>query len=276
MIKRFVIIWTVIAYLLSCTEDNEPPSLSEGGERQSPTAGIPPEGEDASDDLQATFKLASWNIRIFSSGSRDDTELKQICRIIIKYDLVAIIELRDEAVLRRTEGMLETMGRSYDYQISPPVGRGVKERYAYLYDAAMIEVSEPGQIFSDPADLFIREPYYATFRVGQFDFVVIAVHVIWGDTVAQRRAEILRLDDVYRAVQDANPLEQDILLVGDFNRNPDDTQSYTDLAAIPSMIALFHLPQKSHIKNSSLLRQYMAPNRLRDRVHRHKRYRPFR
>lgn len=251
MIKKVITLFVLVTCLLSCTKDSELP-LDEQGEVESSTEAISPEREDDSGESASTFRLASWNIRIFSNNSRDDAELQQIAQILIEYDFVAIVELRDEAVLRRTEVMLAGMGRDYDYQISEPVGRGVKERYAYLYDAALVEVVEAGQIYDDPEDIFIREPYYATFRAGQFDFTIIAIHVIWGDTVGERRAEILQLDEVYHAVQDANPFEQDILLVGDFNREPDDTESYADLAAIPSMISLFHLPQKSHIKDSSL------------------------
>ena len=242
----------VLICILGCTQDRAPaPSAVERGDTKSPTDAISPQETDTSDERTA-FRLASWNIRVFSNNSRDDAELAQVCEILSRYDFIAIVELRDEAVLQRTEAMLETMGRDYDYEISSPVGRGVKELYAFLYDSAVVEVTRAGQIISDPDDLFIREPYFATFRARQFDFTVIAIHVIWGKRVAQRRAEILQLDDVYRAVEGTDPFERDILLVGDFNRNPDDSQSYTDLTAIPSMISLFNLPQKSHIRDTSL------------------------
>jgi endonuclease/exonuclease/phosphatase family metal-dependent hydrolase len=198
------------------------------------------------------IRLASWNIRVFSNDSRDDTELRQICRTIMDYDFVAVIELRDEAVLQRTEAMLKTMGKDYDYQISDGIGRGVKERYAFLYDKSTVRVVEAGRVLPDPDDVFIREPYYATFSSGEFDFTVIAVHIIWGKTVGGRRAEILKLADVYRQVQQMNPSEQDVILVGDFNREPDDSESYAGLNDIPSMISVFDLPQKSHIKDTSL------------------------
>ena len=58
--------------------------------------------------------------------------------------------------------------------------------------------------------------------------------------------------DVYRYVQEANGTEEDVLLVGDFNRNPNDTEAYSRIMAIPSMTRLFELPQKSHIRDSSL------------------------
>ena len=50
----------------------------------------------------------------------------------------------------------------------------------------------------------------------------------------------------------ANGTEEDVLLVGDFNRNPNDAESYSRIMAIPSMTRLFELPQKSHIRDSSL------------------------
>ncbi len=154
------------------------------------------------------FRLASWNVRIFSDESRDDTEIRYIAQTLADYDFIAIVELRDETVLRRTEKVLEEMGRNYDYQISPPVGRKVKERYAFVYDPSLVDVITEGQLYPDPNDVFIREPYYASFRAGQFDFTIIATHVIWGKRVADRRAEILRLGEVYRAIQNANPEEQ--------------------------------------------------------------------
>lgn len=199
-----------------------------------------------------TIRLASWNIRIFSNDSRDDDELKLICQNIIDYDLIALIELRDEAILQRTEAMLKTMGKDYEHQISDEVGRGVKERYALLYDVSKVEVINPGRIFPDPDDYFIREPYYASFRSGEFDFTIVVTHIIWGDSVRARREEILKLADVYEQIQETDPSEQDIILVGDFNREPDDEKSFEKLKAIPSMAFLFDLPQKTIIEDTNL------------------------
>ena len=198
------------------------------------------------------FRLAAWNIRIFSDASRDDAELRHIAQTLIDYDFIAIVEVRDEKVLRRTEQLLEEGGRDYDYLISPPVGAKVKERYAFLFDRGMVRVIEDGEVFPDPNDAFLREPYFASFRVGEFDFTVVAVHVIWGDSVVQRRREVQELANVYQVVQAENGAEQDVMLLGDFNRNPDDGEAYRPLLDIPMMTQLFQLPQKSHIKDTSL------------------------
>ena len=60
------------------------------------------------------------------------------------------------------------------------------------------------------------------------------------------------LADVYKYVQEANGDEDDVLLLGDFNRNPTDADAYSRIMTIPSMTRLFQFPQKSHIKDSSL------------------------
>ena len=66
-----------------------------------------------------------------------------------------------------------------------------------------------------------REPFFAKFKAGNFDFYVISIHIIWGDSVTERRAEVLLLDDVYLSVQNMDA-ENDIILMGDFNLSPTD------------------------------------------------------
>ena len=200
----------------------------------------------------STVRLATWNIRIFSDNSRDDHELQLVANVLIDYDFIAIVELRDERVLKRTESMLRLMGRDYDFLMSRPVGGQVKERYAFLFDQELVDILEDGTVFPDPNDAFLREPYFASFRAGKFDFTTITAHVIWGDSVPPRRREVGELANVYRAVQAMNGAEQDVILLGDFNRNPDDLLAYQPLMSIPTMAHLFNVPQKSHIRDTSL------------------------
>ena len=55
----------------------------------------------ASDAEGSELRLAAWNIRIMSNKSRTDAELQAIARTLADYDFIAIVELRDEAVLKR-------------------------------------------------------------------------------------------------------------------------------------------------------------------------------
>ena len=244
--KQSALLLILVCVFASCSEYNDNPLVE---------TDIPNKQFEQSSPKElgtSPFRLAAWNIRIFSDGNRNNDELHHIAKVLINYDFIAIVELRDEMVLIRTEAILAGMGRDYDYVMSPPVGAKVKERYAFLFDPQIVRVIEDGEVFPDPNDAFLREPYFATLKAGEFDFTAIAVHVIWGDTVNQRRREVQALANVYQAVQAADDAEQDVILLGDFNRNPDDRLAYRPLLSIPSMRHLFQLPQKSHIKDTGL------------------------
>ena len=207
---------------------------------------------------RSELRLAAWSIRILSDRSRDNNELNKIAQTLIDYDFIAVSELRDEKVLKRIQKILSELGAEYGYLMSDPVGREGsphRERYAFLYYKGLVSVVKDGKLYLDAADGkddFVRDPYWATFRAGRFDFSVVVVHVVWGDRVADRQAEVMELAKVYEYVQEANGTEDDVLLVGDFNRDPSDRVAYSSLMAIPSMTQLFQLPQKSHIRDSSL------------------------
>ena len=196
--KQSPLLLILICILAACTEYRDPPLVEPDIPDKQFEENIPIE------QGISTFRLAAWNIRIFSNGSRDDNELRHIAKVLIDYDFIAIVELRDEVVLIRTEAVLTGMGRDYDYVMSPPVGAKVKERYAFLFDPQIVHVTEDGEVFPDPNDAFLREPYFATFRAGKFDFTAIAVHVIWGDSVHRRQREVQELASVYQAVQAAD------------------------------------------------------------------------
>ena len=172
--------------------------------------------------LAEDLLLASWNIRIYSTGSRDDTELELIADRLQQYDLIAVQEVRDADVVERTLAILEGRGHVYEALVSDQVGRGVKERYAFLWRPDKVVRLDDGQFYPNPDDRLIRPPFWVSFRAGAFDFTLITIHSIFGDTIGERRAEAALMVDVYQTVQDADPDEQDVILLGDFNLPPED------------------------------------------------------
>lgn len=190
--------------------------------------------------LGKAITIASFNIRIYSNKSRDDQELQQIAAILERYDLIAVQEVRDETVIQRTLAILRDKGLDYDYMISRPVGKSVKERYAFIYKAGIIEIKQKGQIYPDPQNHFIREPYYATFKAGQFDFTLATIHVLFGNSKKHRRPEIKQLAEVYTTLQQQDSHEQDIIILGDFNFGPRDEGFQALLACSNGMCALIH------------------------------------
>ncbi len=79
--------------LVACSEQYDPPLVETDIPNKQFEENTPTE-QDTS-----TFRLAAWNIRIFSDGSRNDDELHHIAKVLIRYDFITIVELKDEAVL---------------------------------------------------------------------------------------------------------------------------------------------------------------------------------
>ena len=122
------------------------------------------------------------------------------------------------------KGVLEILsqkGRNYSCLISPKVGTHSAEHYALLYDEDLVSVVKVGSLYpdmDDDTDDFERAPYWATFCAGEFDFTVVVVHTKPDD--AEKECQLM--DEVYAYVQEENGDEQDVLLVGDFNLQPND------------------------------------------------------
>ena len=69
----------------------------------------------------------------------------------------------------------------------------------------------------------LREPAIANFRAGTFEFTLITMHSIFGDTKAERKAEAEFPDEGLHRGTGADPDEQDVSLLRDFNLPPEDT-----------------------------------------------------
>lgn len=198
-------------------------------------------------------RVASFNIRIFSDRSRNDAKLQKIARVLAAYDLIAIQELRDVLVLRRTTNLLVRLtGVDWRYEASPPVGQGVKELYAFLYRTDRVLVKKPGAVIKEEAKKFIRPPYYATFKAGQFDFTLLTIHALYKSKNApERKLEFDALAKVFANLERADPHEHDLILLGDFN-DPPGNPRMAAIRAIPDITHLFDDPVRTTIADVSL------------------------
>ncbi|KAA3618534.1 MAG: hypothetical protein D8M58_21360 [Calditrichaeota bacterium] len=128
----------------------------------------------------------------------------------------------------------ESFNLEYSKIISPKIGNTQKEIYAFLYRSDKVDYLDFANVYPDPSNNFIREPFYASFISGTFDFTVITMHSIFGHSKEERRKEARLLDEVYAFVQNENSVEQDVILCGDFNLKASDA-AFDDLRNIYSM-----------------------------------------
>ena len=181
-----------------------------------------------SSKIDETLNIATWNIREFGKKPRSPAAIHYIAEIIGQFDLVAVVELRDN--LGDLGKVLEILGpywRAVYSEMIPDAG-GNHERIAYVYDRRAAVFNGLASALYPPrakkgqeyvADIgWWRPPYIASFRAGNFDFMVIAAHVRWGASEEGRVGELTQLAEwVDRKAEEKTAEDKDILLMGDFN-----------------------------------------------------------
>jgi len=161
--------------------------------------------------------VASFNIQIFGQTKISKPEIMDvISRIIKRYDVVAIQEVRSEEqnVIPTLLSYVNDANTSYDYIISQRLGRtGSKEQYAFVYNTKTVDlIPESSYVVADPDDVFEREPFVAFFRSGNFDFKLVNNHIKPEDVSAELSQLAVVINDVYDSSS-----EKDIIVLGDMN-----------------------------------------------------------
>lgn len=196
----------------------------------------PGDGPDDPPGPGDAFEIAWWNIRDFSNASRDDTEMRQIAAALSGVEVVAVGELTDPVALQRLAVELGEHWRHAATQTK--IGRTPQsaEHYGFLWDSRVVDLVGNVRVDPDPGDLIDRQPAWATFATPDraFDFTLVAVHITWGNLVEDRRKEIRALPAVWQRVQAATATDDDLILLGDFNRNVGD-EAFAGLLALPGV-----------------------------------------
>ena len=178
--------------------------------------------------LDETINVAVWNIREFGKVRRTDAAIHYIAEILGQFDLVSIVELRDD--LTDLGRVLPILGPSWDVVYSDWItdSGGNNERVAFLFDDRAVtfnglaaEVDAPRKKQGTEylaTQSFWRAPYMCSFRAGNFDFIAIATHARWGDSIQGRQAELQMLADwIDTRFQDKFVEDHDLIVMGDFN-----------------------------------------------------------
>lgn len=189
-----------------------------------------------------SIRIATWNIQVFGQSKLAQPGVMEIIvDVARRFDVLAIQEVRSKQqdVLPRLVEMINADGSHYDYVIGERLGRtSSKEQYAYVYDAASVEVDRATlYTIGDPNDQLHREPLVASFRVRgppveqAFTFTLVNIHTDPDEV----KYEVDALDDVMRAVRDDGRGEDDILMLGDLNA---DERSLGELGRLPDLAAV--------------------------------------
>jgi endonuclease/exonuclease/phosphatase family metal-dependent hydrolase len=192
--------------------------------------------------LDETINLAVWNIREFGKVRRTEAAIHYIAEILGQFDLIAIVELRDN--LEDLSRVLWYLGNSWRVVYSDWIddSGGNKERIAFLFDRRAVthnglaaEIDAPRSKKTTEylaTQSFWRAPYMCAFRAGNFDFIVIATHARWGHSANARQAELQMLSDwINTRFKKKFVEDHDLLVMGDFNTRTLDDPIFRALAS---------------------------------------------
>lgn len=231
------------------------PAQTTGAARNTAQTGTPdkpavPARTEQASDPRDHVRVATWNLKRLGHGKK---KLDQVAAIIEDFDVVALQEVMT------SEGVAELLAYlpGWSAEVSPrPVGRGnYQEWYAVLYRKDRITV-ERAYLAGDARDAFAREPFITCLRANFFDFCLVSIHVIFGDSARARDMEIDALgrltaelrqnghqgDASAAAGRTEDRREKDWIVLGDFNRMPEAPGFDTLLAAGWSFGATGRLP----------------------------------
>ena len=167
-------------------------------------------------------RIATWNLRKFSERDKageHPPDLVTIANIIREngFDLLAIQEVQQQGQM--AQKLRRQLNEPWRVQITDPTGTREHERYAFLYRSDRVELLDgPKLIGGSEAGNFERVPAMATFRSGNFDFILVTAHLWYGTKAnnARRRNEAAALARFARDLA-ANGPEKDVIVLGDFN-----------------------------------------------------------
>ena len=161
--------------------------------------------------------IASFNILRLGAVKKD---IVQTAKILKGFDIVGLVEvINRNGVEELVDELNKQSDEKWDYHISPfGVGSSkYKEYFAYVYKKDKVKFIKSEGFYKNGKSPLLREPYGATFQIGNFDFTFVLVHTIYGNNESQRKAENFKMVDVYNYFQDRDEKENDILIAGDFN-----------------------------------------------------------
>lgn len=167
--------------------------------------------------LAAEAYIASFNILRLGAVKKD---MVQTAKILKGFDIVGLVEvINRNGVEELVDELNKQSDEKWDYHISPfGVGSSkYKEYFAYIYKKDKVKFIKSEGFYKNGKSSLLREPYGATFQIGNFDFTFVLVHTIYGNNESQRKAENYKMVDVYNYFQDRDEKENDIFIAGDFN-----------------------------------------------------------
>ncbi|WP_237064217.1 endonuclease/exonuclease/phosphatase family protein [Microbulbifer zhoushanensis] len=199
---------------------------------------------DAEIPPKATSNLliATWNIRSFASltrkwtatgdasPKRDLRGLRAIIEILSRFDVIAIQEVKGD--LRALRDALAFLGEDWAFLMTDVnIGdAGNDERLVFLFQRSRVrpsglaaEIVIPPEQLQDTGqevlhEQFVRPPYAVSFQRRDTTFILVTLHVLYGDRETDRLPELRGVANwMADWARRSNRFHHNLLTLGDFN-----------------------------------------------------------
>jgi len=217
---------------------------------QNPGQKKPPIEIDVPGEVKLPFnpdiiRIATFNIQVLGESKLSVPEdAARLAAIIRQFDVIAVQELRskEQNIVPELLNIINhnNAGKTFDALVGPRQGRTAsKEQYVYFYNTQRIEPHTPPlapYTWDDSSDRLHRSPYIARFRVKDvpleetFTFTLVNIHT----DPDEAQDEVNYLARVFSGLRNRKQLEDDVILLGDLNRNSSHLQK-SDLASLPDI-----------------------------------------
>ena len=192
--------------------------------------------------LDRNLLIATWNLRAFGdltekwvsseedTPKRDLSSLLCIAEIVSRFDVVAVQEARDN--LKALRHLVHALGPNWGLSLTDVTegAPGNGERMAFLFDTRRVvpsglacEIVVPEEQLG-PIEAgalrrqFARTPYAVSFRSGEKTFVLVTLHVLYGESEEERLPELKAIAEWLAGwAKDINSWDHNLIALGDFN-----------------------------------------------------------
>jgi len=196
--------------------------------------------EIPSKQLDYNILVATWNLRAFGgltekwlSGEKDSPKrnlhsLLHIAEIVSRFDVVALQEVKGN--IKSLRHMMKILGQNWSLILTDATrgDRGNDERMAFLFDTRKVKLSGLAcelvvpESKSIKADAFLRQfartPYAVGFQSAGHTFILVTLHVIYGEKPGDRVKELKSIGKwLADWAKDVNAWDQNLIALGDFN-----------------------------------------------------------
>lgn len=195
--------------------------------------------------------VGTWNVKEFGgltekwraspddSPRRDLHSLRVIIEILRRFDVVAVQEVTGS--LKALRHTLRFLGDDWGFTLTDVThgDPGGGERLGFLFDRRRVQVSGLAAELVVPQEeldaigenalrnQFARTPYAVSFQAGDRTFILVTLHVLYGDSVDERTPELRAIAEwLDRWARRINSWDHNIIALGDFNIDRIDDERY--------------------------------------------------